>query len=130
MKRKTLIYCFTLWAVFLAWGLSPAMAQENRKFKVLAVFSYEETHQNTIHCKKGIEAVLGGLCEIRYFYMNTKMNFSSGPVKAKEAFALYQEFRPDGVIATEDDAQSMFVLPYLKDRVKTPVTFCAVNAEP
>jgi ABC-type uncharacterized transport system substrate-binding protein len=111
-------------------GLSPAKAQESRKFKVLVVFSYEETHQNTIRCKEGIEPVLGNSCEIRYFYMNTKMNFDSGPEKAKQAYAVYQEFQPDGVIVTEDDAQSMFVLPYLKDKVKTPVMFCAVNAEP
>jgi len=27
----------------------------------------------------------------------------------------------------DDNAQSMFVLPYLKDKVKTPVMFCAVE---
>jgi len=30
----------------------------------------------------------------------------------------------------DDNVQSMFILPYLKDKVKTPVMFCGVNAEP
>jgi hypothetical protein len=53
-----------------------------------------------------------------------------GVIKAKEAYELYLQFRPDGVIAADDNAQSMFVLPYLKDKVETPVMFCAVNEEP
>ncbi len=114
----------------LLFGLCSAEAEENRKFKVLVVFSYEDIHQNTINCKKSIELVLGNFCEIRYFFMNTKMDFNGGPEKARQAYALYQEFQPDGVIATEDDAQSMFVVPYLKDKVKIPIMFCGVNAEP
>jgi ABC-type uncharacterized transport system substrate-binding protein len=62
--------------------------------------------------------------------MNTKKNIAGGVQKAKEAYQLYKRFRPDGVIAADDIAQSMFVLPYLKDKVKTPVMFCAVNEEP
>jgi ABC-type uncharacterized transport system substrate-binding protein len=106
------------------------MAQESKKFKVLVVFSYEDNHPFTADYKEGIEPVLGNLCEIRYFFMNTKMNFNGGTETAKQAFALYQEFQPDGVIVADDDAQSMFVLPYLKDKVKTPIMFCGVNAEP
>ena len=34
------------------------------------------------------------------------------------------------MIAADDNAQSMFVVPYLKDKVRTPVMFCAVNAAP
>jgi ABC-type uncharacterized transport system substrate-binding protein len=34
------------------------------------------------------------------------------------------------VIAADDNAQSMFVVPYLKNKVKTPVMFCGVNASP
>ena len=34
------------------------------------------------------------------------------------------------MIAADDDAQAMFVVPYLKERVTTPVMFCGVNANP
>ena len=130
MKLKTIFCSFMAMAVFLTCGVYPAEAQESKKFKVLVVFSYEDSHPFTGDYKEGIEPVLGTVCEIRYFFMNTKMNFNGGPEKAKEAFAAYQEFQPDGVIVADDDAQAMFVVPYLKDRVKTPVIFCGVNAEP
>ncbi len=67
---------------------------------------------------------------LRYFYMDTKKNPEGGEQKAKEAYALYPKFHPDGVITVDDNAQWMFVIPYLKDKVKTPVMFCGVNASP
>lgn len=100
------------------------------EYKVLVVMSYEEDFPWCKEIKEGIDSVLGDSCEIRYFYMNTKTDPADGPKKAEEAWALYQEFQPDGVITADDNAQSMFAVPYLKGRVKTPVMFCAVNAEP
>lgn len=131
MKRKTLIYCFTLWAVFLAWGLSPAMAEENRKFKVLVVMSYEEDYSWSREIREGVESVLSGNSELRYVYLNTRRSDpDASKTKAEEAYELYQEFKPDGVIASDDNAQSLFVIPYLKDKVKTPIMFNGVNVEP
>ena len=103
---------------------------EAASYKILVVMSYEEANPWCIQIKAGIDSVLAGSSEIKYFYMDTKKNFEGGVRKAKEAFELYKRFRPDGVIAADDNAQSMFVLPYLKDKVKTPVMFCAVNEEP
>ena len=100
------------------------------RYKVLVVMSYDETYPFEAEMREGIEAALADLCEMTYCYMNTKKHFEGGPQKAKEAYALYQELQPDGVIAADDDAQAMFVVPYLKDQVKTPVMFCGVNAQP
>ena len=130
MSLKATVYRLIVWIVFLTCGLCPAMAQETKKFKVLAVMSYEDTYLWVQEIKEGIDSVLGKTCEIKYFYMETKKNPEGGPQKAKEAFELYQQFQPDGVITADDDAQKMFVIPYLKDKVKTPVMFCGVNAEP
>lgn len=127
---KANFYRLFISAIFLMFGLCPAIADESRKFKVLVVFSYEENFPWNVQIKEGIVSVLIKICEIKYFYMNTKSNFEGSVQKSKEAFALYQEFKPDGVIAADDDAQAMFVIPYLKDIVKTPVIFCGVNAEP
>jgi len=129
MNMKADFYRLIVLAVFLTCGLCPALAQESKKFKVLVVFSYEEDMQWDKDIRQGIESVLAKTCEIRYFYMNTKMNFAGGQEKAKEAFALYQEFKPNGVIVADDDAQAMFVVPYMKDKVKTPLMFCGVNAD-
>lgn len=114
-----------VFALLLATGICEAAS-----CKVLVVMSYEETFPWVREEKEGIDSVLGSVCEVRYFYLDTKADFSGGPEKARQAFALYREFKPDGVIAADDDAQSMFVVPYLKDKVTTPVMFCGVNAEP
>ena len=103
---------------------------EAASYKILVVMSYEEENPWCIQIKEGIDSVLAGNSDIKYFYMDTKKDFKGGVQKAKEAYELYKQFRPDGVIAADDNAQSMLVLPYLKDKVKTPVMFCAVNAEP
>ena len=99
-------------------------------YKVLVVMSYESDFPWVLEIKEGINATLADTCEVKYVYLNTKADFEGGRKKAKEAHALYLDFRPDGVIAADDNAQSMFVVPYLKDKVKTPVMFCGVNAEP
>ena len=99
-------------------------------YKILVVMSYEKENPWCIQIKEGIDSVFAEVGDIKYFYMDTKKNFEGGVQKGKEAYELFSRFRPDGVIAADDNAQSMFVLPYLKDKVKTPVMFCAVNEAP
>ncbi len=105
-------------------------AKSTDQCKVLAVMSYHAEYQWQQQVKEGIDAVLGNSCEVRYFDLDTKRNPTDGPRKAEKAYALYQSWKPDGVIAADDNAQTMFVLPYLKDKVSTPVMFCGVNADP
>jgi ABC-type uncharacterized transport system substrate-binding protein len=125
MKRYGLAMLTVIWV----FGLCPASAQESKKFRVLVVMSYEEEFPWEIEIRQGIESVLAKSCDIKYFYMNTYKNLQGGAQKAQEAYSLYQEFKPDGVIAADDNAQFMFVVPYLKDKVKTPVMFCGVNED-
>jgi ABC-type uncharacterized transport system substrate-binding protein len=103
---------------------------ETASYKVLVVMSYHDTLPWEKEIRQGIESVLEGKSEIKYFYLDTKYNFPNGKENARRAYALYRIFQPDGVIAADDDAQSLFVSPYLKDKVKTPVIFCGVNADP
>ena len=110
-------------------GFLPQKSQA-AQFKVLVVFSYHDTFPWQQEIKKSITLVMGDSCELKYFSMDTKRNLEGGQQKAGEAYELYQQFQPDGVIAVDDNAQSMFVVPYLKDKVRTPVMFCGVNAEP
>ncbi len=99
-------------------------------FKVLVVMSYNDQYAWPMEIKDGIDKVLAEKCIVKYFWMDTKRDLKGGGEKAGQAFELYQKFQPDGVIAADDNAQSMFVVPYLKDKVKTPVMFCGVNGEP
>lgn len=101
---------------------------EAAEFKVLVVMSYEEQNPWVKEIQEGVESALDGKGTATYFYMNTKVDREGGPKRAEEAHALYRQLQPQGVIAVDDDAQAMFVLPYLKDKVSTPVMFAGVNA--
>lgn len=97
--------------------------------RVLVVMSYEQDNPWCREIRDGIESVLSGSSRVTYFYMDTKIDLKGGEQKAREAHALYQQLQPDGVITVDDNAQKMFVLPYLKDKVETPIMFAGVNAE-
>lgn len=100
------------------------------EFKVLVVMSYEQDNPWVKEIREGINSVMGSSSEITYFHMDTKVNRDGGPKKAEEAYALYQSLQPQGIIAADDDAQAMFVMPFLKEKVPTPVMFTGVNAAP
>ncbi len=97
-------------------------------YKVLVVMSYEENNPWVKEIREGIEAVLRGQAEVTYFHMNTKVDPRGGPRRAEEALELFRSLQPQGVITADDDAQSMFVVPFLKDRTSVPVMFNGVNA--
>lgn len=122
-------YGLTAITLFYICGVFPASATQAAPFKVLVIMSYDKSYLFEKGIREGIDSVMEDTVEIRYFYMDTKRNLKDGPQKAKEAYALYQEFQPDGVIAADDNAQSIFVEPYLKGKVNTPVMFCGVNAD-
>jgi ABC-type uncharacterized transport system substrate-binding protein len=115
--------------IFLICASFPATTRA-AKPKVLVVMSYEQRNPWCIEIKSGIDSSLADNCEITYFYMDTKINLGGGKQKAKEAYSLFKKLQPDGVITADDIAQSIFVVPYLRDKIKTPVMFCGVNAEP
>lgn len=112
-------------ALMLCCGAWVASAAE---YRVLVVMSYEENNPWVREIREGIEGVLGGVAEITWFHMNTKVDREHGPKRAEEAHALFQSLKPHGVIAADDDAQAMFVVPFLKDKTAVPVIFNGVNA--
>ncbi len=117
-------------ALFLLFALLCAPIVQAEGHRVLVVMSYEVDYPWDIEVKDGIDSVLSGQAEIRYFYMNTKTDLAGSREKGKEAYALYREFNPDGIIAMDDNAQEDFVLPFIKGKEKIPVIFGGVNAEP
>lgn len=104
-------------------------AAEAKSCRVLVVMSYHDSYVWQQEEKEGIEKVLGKHCDIRFFNLNMKVDPDRGRQKAQEAYELFQTFRPDGVIVTDDAAQAVFVVPYLRDKVTTPVVFCGVNRD-
>ncbi|MDJ0784610.1 MAG: ABC transporter substrate binding protein [Desulfosarcinaceae bacterium] len=98
--------------------------------KVFIVMSYERDNPWCQEIRAGIDSVLQERYDRHYFYMNTKRDFKGGEAMAQQAYARFLALKPDGVITADDNAQSMFVLPYLKDKHQLPIVFCGVNAAP
>ncbi|SLM28078.1 ABC-type uncharacterized transport system periplasmic component-like protein [Desulfamplus magnetovallimortis] len=127
--HKKRIYHVTMLLCLLFCFLMPGQVL-GESFKVFVVMSYDDQYAWSREIKEGIESVLLPACTLEYFWLDTKRDLEGGYEKAKQAFDVYQKIQPDGVLATDDNAQSIFVVPYLRGKVKTPVMFCGVNAEP
>ena len=123
-----LIRLLFLLLLFSFADASVALAKAH--YRVLVVFSYEADYLWDVEIREGLEKVLNPSADLTFFYMNTKVALNRGAEKAAEAYALYQRLQPDGVIAVDDNAQTLFVVPYLRNKTKTPVVFCGVNADP
>lgn len=119
----------TLSLILPLFCIGAVAASETDRHKVLVVFSYEDDSLWEIEIRKELERVLGAKADLTFFYLETKVNLGKGSEKAAEAYALYLELAPDAVIAVDDNAQSLFVVPYLKNKTALPVVFCGVNAD-
>lgn len=60
--------------------------------------------------------------------MDTKRNdsFHFGKNAGRKAYEVSREFKPDVIIASDDNAQKYLVLPFFKNK-DIPVVFCGVN---
>lgn len=97
---------------------------------VLVVMSYHDGYPWQDDIRAGIENVLRNSCRTTFFNLDSKQNPELARQRSSEAFSLFTRLRPSGVIATDDPAQELFVVPYLKDKTDVPVFFCGVNAKP
>ena len=111
-------------------AMSFAMLRETDACKVLVMTSYSEQFFWSQEIKQGIEQELKDRCELTYAYLETELDPAGVKVRAEKMYALYQTLQPDGVIVEGDDAQIYFVLPYLKDKVTTPVVFAQIYNPP
>ena len=123
-QKRTVHFILGLFILGLLIGANAADA-----CKVLVVMSYDDEFWWSQEMQEGIDSVLANTCELTYVYLDTRMVFEHGAENAKKAYKLYQELQPDGVIACDDNAQTMFILPYLRDTTDTPIIFCGVNED-
>ncbi|ABA89807.1 ABC transporter, periplasmic substrate-binding protein [Syntrophotalea carbinolica DSM 2380] len=98
--------------------------------KVLWVDSYHAGgYEWTAGIERGIRKALRGTgVQVRILRMNTKWDLSENSkqhagLKAKQAI---DAWRPDVVIASDDNAARYLVVPYLKN-TSLPVVFCGIN---
>lgn len=105
-------------------------AQAEARYRVMVVSSYSPEYHWAEEINDGIRTVLSDKAELHFFSLQTKKDLPGAPARAEQLYQRYLELQPDGVIAADDYAQSLFVQPYLANRVTTPVIFCGVNGDP
>jgi ABC-type uncharacterized transport system substrate-binding protein len=97
--------------------------------KILWVSSYHEGYEANDDIERGIRAVLKDRAvQLQVFHMDTKRNDSEefGIQAGLRAFAVFKDFDPDVIIASDDNAQKYLVVPYLLN-TGIPIVFCGVN---
>ncbi|MEZ4485605.1 MAG: hypothetical protein R2864_13850, partial [Syntrophotaleaceae bacterium] len=97
--------------------------------KVLWVDSYHQAYEWSAGIETGIrEGLQGSGVELRIVRMDSKRRSSEDQIRkaALKAKAEIEAYRPDLVIASDDNAVKHLVVPYLKD-TDLPVVFCGVN---
>ncbi len=96
--------------------------------RCLHVMSYHQGYAWNDGVEGGVEKTLAGKCELRKFYMDSKRNTAPEFIKRKalEAKQLIEEYKPDIVIASDDNASRYLVEPYFKN-TELPFVFNGIN---
>jgi len=96
--------------------------------RCLYVSSYHSGYEWNDGIERGLHSTLQDRCEIRKFYMDGKRNLGEAFAKAKalEAKQLVETWKPDIIIAADDNVSKFLIMPYYRDAA-IPVVFCGLN---
>ncbi len=97
--------------------------------KILYVDSYHEGYVWSDGITKAIQSVLEGKdVELKIFRMDTKRNTNKSFIRkaAIKAKAEIEQFKPNLVIASDDNASKYLIEPFYKN-ADLPVVFCGIN---
>lgn len=107
----------------------PAHAGPHGGKKVLFIDSYHEGYAWSDGITAGVKAVIGGSgAELKIHRMDTKRNGSADFAQkaGAEVKALIESFKPDVVIASDDNASKYVIVPYFKNAA-LPFVFDGLN---
>lgn len=118
----------------LVLGCLPALAgreaSAQEPARVFILQSYNLEYAWTQHILQGIQDALAGL-DVAYqtFYLDAKRQTDPERLRqaAEEARQRIEQWAPQVVIAVDDAAQALVVVPHLKGRDRPQVVFCGVN---
>lgn len=113
--------------VLMLPGLSGAASFQGKR--ILWVESYHEGFAWTDGIARGAQKILAGTgVELRVVHLDTKRNPSAqhAEASAREASHVLREFDPHVVMASDDNAQRYFVVPFLKGG-DLPVVAAGIN---
>jgi len=109
-------------------GLISQAEADSAQPRCLYISSYHKGYAWSDGVEEGVRNVLGGNCEIRQFDMDTKRQKSKEHKQrvALQAKQLIEEWKPDVVITSDDNAAKYIIVPYFRD-ADVPFVFSGVN---
>jgi len=119
----------TIWRVLLVLMMLFFVHHADARKRVFWLDSYNPTNKWTSELGMAIESALSRHdVELKIHHMDTKRNNSVAykMQAAQKAVKMIKEYKPDVVIASEDDASKYVVEPYFKND-SIPFVFCGVN---
>jgi len=126
LKKASILF----FVIFFAVTLFCTSSFCTEKHKILYIDSYHQGYGWSADIAKGIKSVLAVRqdVELKIFQMDTKRNQSenfkkNAAVKAKNLIA---SWKPDVVIASDDNASKYLIVPYFRGG-KLPFVFCGLN---
>lgn len=125
--RRLHVPLLTILLVLIISSLSTAADFTGKK--VLFIDSYHEGYPWSDGITRGVQQTLDGTgIELKVIRMDTKRNKEEAFKKAaaEKAKAVIESFKPDVVIAADDNASKFLIKPFYKD-VALPFVFCGVN---
>ncbi len=96
--------------------------------RCLFVSSYHQGYEWADGIEEGVKKILKNYCELKQINMNTK-HFKDEAYKiqkGKEIKEFIEQWKPDVVIAADDNASKYLVVPYFLNS-DIPFVFCGVN---
>ena len=107
---------------------SPGEQDDRKVKKCLFVGSYNLDYPFQYSLSNAVRTELDGKCKLTEFYLDSNRNHEPDAIieKAYQAYQKVQEWEPDIIIASDDNASKYFVSKYLKNSI-IPVVFCGVN---
>ncbi len=132
MRRWVLFAAIILCSFYAAEAAEGPVVDSHYGKKVLWINSYHEGYTWVDGISRGIrKGFFGSGVELKVWHMDTLRNGSE--VYGQQAGALarkvVEEYHPDVVIASDDNAQRFLVVPYLMGS-NLPLVFCGVNRDP
>ncbi len=102
------------------------------EYRILVVHSYHQGYDWVDHVNLGIKRALPDTgVNVKYLYMDTKRRTDENwKIQAgQKALAVSQEFKPDLIIASDDNAQAYFASQLSKKPESPRIVFCGVNGK-
>jgi len=122
---RKILFCSLVFLLSSILGMGCAHA-----VKILHLSSYNQDLPWTAGINTGIRQVLENHpgIELKSFYMDTKHHPSEPEKKAiaRKAKQFIEQWKPDLVISSDDNAAKYVIVPYFKNS-KVPFVFCGIN---